>query len=354
MKNPLLWAGMAIVIGLGGAGVALYMLKPLDKPLTAPGSQNVVSADLGKAQRDLTAPPEMILIGSPQKKRVLHLVLGDDREADKQAYDMAMRAMAQTPELTVNVVPAMTAQTPLYKAFSWAVALGNDPRARIFVDSIMGTSGALTTPVLDVIAQNNGFNAVMLKRRVESNAVKQSMEQAQDVLPPGLPAIQIEGEWLAGDTLNERTLQEKLGQVQSEMAQEENPMLVISDSYAFATAPTAKMGAMFMTLRNAGQKPVKIMGASSPVAGRVEMHDNMVDADGVMQMRLVPFIEIKAGETLTLKPAGLHLMLLDLPGPLVVGQRAPLSLQLEGGSEISTLVTVTPPGEVLTDTPHSE
>lgn len=353
MRNPLIWVAVAILIGLGGAGVALYMLKPLDRPLTAPGTQEM-SATLTRAQRDLTAPPEMILLGASNKKRILHLVLGDDREAGKQAYDMVMRALAQSPDLTVNIVPAITPQTPLYKAFFWAVALGNDPARKGFVDGIMGTSGALTTQALSVIAQNNGIDPALLKTRVESREAKQAMEQAQDVLPPALPAIQIEGEWLAGETLSERILQETLGQVQSAMDAQENALLVVSDAYAFATPPTPEVAAMFMTLRNAGSQPLKIMGATSPVANRIELHGHTMDAEGIMQMRPVPAIEIKPGETLTLKPAGLHLMLYDLPGPLVVGQRAPLALQLEGGSEISTLVTVTRPGEVLTDTPHSE
>ena len=105
-----------------------------------------------------------------------------------------------------------------------------------------------------------------------------------------------------------------------------------------ATPPGAKVGAGFMQLRNAGAAD-RVVGASSPVAGRVEMHVTMREGD-VMKMREVTAFEVPAGGTFELKPGGAHLMLMDLKRPLKKGEKVPLTLKLEKGGELKLELTV--------------
>lgn len=100
-----------------------------------------------------------------------------------------------------------------------------------------------------------------------------------------------------------------------------------------ATPPGAKIGVGFLHLRNAGAAPVRVVGASSPVAGRVEMHVTMREGD-VMKMRQVQSFEVPPGGTFELKPGGAHLMLVDLKRPLEKGERVPLTLELEKGGAL--------------------
>ncbi len=51
-----------------------------------------------------------------------------------------------------------------------------------------------------------------------------------------------------------------------------------------------------------------LIGASSPVATRVEIHTHTMDG-GVMRMRKVDRVELPAGETVRFEPAGYHLMM---------------------------------------------
>jgi len=57
-------------------------------------------------------------------------------------------------------------------------------------------------------------------------------------------------------------------------------------------------------------------------------------------MRQFDSIDLKAGETATLKPGGLHIMLIDLKQPLKEGESFPLTLTLDGGASIALEVKV--------------
>ena len=94
----------------------------------------------------------------------------------------------------------------------------------------------------------------------------------------------------------------------------------------------------FVLLRNAGAAD-RVMGAASPVAGRVEMHVTVREGE-VMKMREVSAFEIPAGGTFELRPGGAHLMLMGLKRPLKKGDKVPLTLKLEKGGELTVELEV--------------
>ncbi len=106
-----------------------------------------------------------------------------------------------------------------------------------------------------------------------------------------------------------------------------------------ATPPGAKIGVGFMRLKNAGATAQRVVGASSPVAGSVQMHVTTRQGD-VMTMRQVQSFEIPAGGSFELKPGGAHLMLVGLRRPLTQGERVPLTLRLEQGGELQIEMSV--------------
>jgi len=113
----------------------------------------------------------------------------------------------------------------------------------------------------------------------------------------------------------------------------------VEQPWSRATPPGARIGVGFMQLRNSGAAAERIVGASSPLAGRVEMHVTTREGD-VMKMRQVESFEIPAGGTFELKPGGAHLMLMDLKRPLAEGARVPLTLRLENGGVLNVELTV--------------
>ena len=72
----------------------------------------------------------------------------------------------------------------------------------------------------------------------------------------------------------------------------------VSGLWARATVPNQSATGAFMRLTT--QKDVVLTGASSPVAGIVEVHEMWLD-QGIMRMRAADRLALKAGQTIELK-----------------------------------------------------
>jgi copper(I)-binding protein len=117
----------------------------------------------------------------------------------------------------------------------------------------------------------------------------------------------------------------------------------VGNAWSRATAPGAKVGAGYLTIRNKAEKADKLLGASSSVAARVETH--IVEKQGeVMRMREVKGYEVPAKGSFELKPGGPHLMLVDIKRQLKEGEKVPLVLRFQNAGEISAELEVRPLG----------
>jgi periplasmic copper chaperone A len=109
--------------------------------------------------------------------------------------------------------------------------------------------------------------------------------------------------------------------------------LDIRQPFARATPSGAKTAAVFMTIENKGKDADRLVSASSPAAGIVEIHEMKVDG-GMMQMREVMGVDVKPGATVELKPGGYHVMLMDLKQPLKQGESVPVTLKFEKAGSV--------------------
>jgi copper(I)-binding protein len=90
-------------------------------------------------------------------------------------------------------------------------------------------------------------------------------------------------------------------------------------------------GACYVTVRNLGTTPIRIVGVDIAVCNHTELHETDV-ADGIMKMRPVPRgVEIPAKTSVDFHTHGYHLMLLELKSSLELGQRIEGSLRFESG-----------------------
>ncbi|MBN8509436.1 MAG: copper chaperone PCu(A)C [Burkholderiales bacterium] len=101
----------------------------------------------------------------------------------------------------------------------------------------------------------------------------------------------------------------------------------VKDPWVRATVAGQKATGMFGQLSSAAGG--KLVAASSPVAGIVEIHEMSMDGT-TMKMRAVPALDLPAGKAVDLKPGGYHVMLMDLKQPLKAGETVPLTLVVEG------------------------
>ena len=84
-----------------------------------------------------------------------------------------------------------------------------------------------------------------------------------------------------------------------------------------------------MTITNNGSTPDRLSCVSSDASAKCQIHSMTIE-NGVMKMRPAESgLEIKPGETVMLKPAGVHLMFLDLKHPLEQGNTVAVTLQFE-------------------------
>lgn len=100
----------------------------------------------------------------------------------------------------------------------------------------------------------------------------------------------------------------------------------VSSAWARPAVPGQTGTGAFMTIMS--KDGARLIGAASPVAGVVEIHEMAMDSN-VMRMRAIPSLELPAGREVQLKPGGHHVMLLDLKQPLKVGDKVPVELRLE-------------------------
>lgn len=107
--------------------------------------------------------------------------------------------------------------------------------------------------------------------------------------------------------------------------------IMVHDPYVRLAPPGAPTTGAFMMLMNGGAKDVKLVKAESPAAKVAELHTHIND-NGVMKMRPVAAIDIKAKGDVTLKPGGLHVMLIDLKAPLKEGDKVAITLGFDDGS----------------------
>ncbi len=112
----------------------------------------------------------------------------------------------------------------------------------------------------------------------------------------------------------------------------------VESAYARATVAGQPAGGGFLRLVNGGADD-RLVAASSEVATAVELHMMSMKGD-VMQMRQIDAIDVKAGQTVELKPGGYHLMLMGLKAPLKAGSSFPVKLKFEKAGEVTVNVKV--------------
>jgi len=115
--------------------------------------------------------------------------------------------------------------------------------------------------------------------------------------------------------------------------------LRVSNPFARATPPGAKVAGAFMTIKNVGPDADRLVSVSSPAAGLVEIHEMAMEG-GMMKMRALKGIDLKPGATVELQPGGYHVMLEDLKQPLKQGEQIPVKLTFEKAGVVEVMVHV--------------
>jgi copper(I)-binding protein len=118
----------------------------------------------------------------------------------------------------------------------------------------------------------------------------------------------------------------------------------VKDPWVRGTVAGQKATGMFAQITSSAGG--KLVSASSPAAGVVEIHEMVMDGN-VMKMRAVPGLELPAGKAVDLKPGGFHVMLMDLKKELKPGETVPVTLVVEGADKKRETIEVKAPVKPL-------
>jgi copper(I)-binding protein len=117
-------------------------------------------------------------------------------------------------------------------------------------------------------------------------------------------------------------------------AQAQTGGVEIKDAWARATPGGAQTAAVYATI--AAPAGDRLTAVATPAAQKAGLHTMTMD-NGVIKMRQVDGIDLPAGQAVTLKPGGYHIMLTGLAQPLKEGESVALILTFEkaGAREVT-------------------
>ena len=117
------------------------------------------------------------------------------------------------------------------------------------------------------------------------------------------------------------------GAVQSS---ESGPEVRIDHAWVRAMPPGQRNTAAYLAVTNRGSSPLEIVGATTDLANRAEIHVSR-EVDGYVRMEQLHSLALPPGQTVQLSPGGKHLMLLGLKEMPVPGSTARLCLSFADG-----------------------
>ena len=109
------------------------------------------------------------------------------------------------------------------------------------------------------------------------------------------------------------------------------------NAWVRATVPGQSVAGAYLDI-TAGASAA-LVAVDSSVAGKAELHTMSMDS-GVMKMRPLAEIELPANRTVSLRPGGHHIMLIDIKRELKAGDRVPLKLTVQDSQGVKSTLHV--------------
>ena len=119
----------------------------------------------------------------------------------------------------------------------------------------------------------------------------------------------------------------------------------VKDAWVRGTVAEQKATGAFMQLSSA--QGGKLVSASSPAAGVVEIHQMVMEGNTMKMRALAGGLDLPAGKTVELKPGGYHVMLMDLKTTLKAGDTVDVTLVVEGKDGKKESIAVKAPVKAL-------
>lgn len=108
----------------------------------------------------------------------------------------------------------------------------------------------------------------------------------------------------------------------------------ITSVQARETVPGASVGGGYMVITNNGSEDDRLLGGQTTISPMLQVHEMKMENDIMKMRQLNDGVVIKAGETLTLKPGGFHIMFMGLEAPLAKDTNFTATLDFEKAGSV--------------------
>lgn len=118
--------------------------------------------------------------------------------------------------------------------------------------------------------------------------------------------------------------------------------ITVSEAWVKPTIPGTENGAGYFVIRNEGNAPVILVGVITDVSRAAEVHQHVMNEEGMMRMRRVPELTINAGEQVIFQPGSYHVMFFGVKNPFRVGESVAFQLQFTDADALEVVAEVRP------------
>lgn len=117
--------------------------------------------------------------------------------------------------------------------------------------------------------------------------------------------------------------------------------LTVMHPKIFEKAAAVKVAGGYLSIANASDTDDTLVEIRIATVPRVELHLSETDANGVARMTKQDGIPVPAGDTVTLQPGGLHVMMMGLGGdPFEMGEKIEATLVFEKAGTLDVTFNV--------------
>lgn len=128
------------------------------------------------------------------------------------------------------------------------------------------------------------------------------------------------------------------------LAESHLPAIIVEDAVIYATSPTAKAAAGYVTIINDSDTAYTLTGIEAGFP-KAELHESVMDGDVMRMEPRAEGFDVAPGETLTLERGGKHVMFMELERPLVPGTDVKATLIFSDEVRIPATFDVRRPGQ---------
>ena len=125
------------------------------------------------------------------------------------------------------------------------------------------------------------------------------------------------------------------------LAAEQGNHWVVGNAWIRKPPPGLDAAAVYFTVQNRTSSAAVIVGVKSSLAAHAMIHESST-VDGQPRMRMRDTVTVPAGGQQAFAPEGLHIMLTGLSKTLEVGDKVPVTLELDHGGSIDLVASVRP------------